>query len=67
MLKVNRNKFLLAMSKAELTSAELHKKANVGRNVISKLMNNDTEIMPKTLGKLARALNIDIEYLIKEE
>lgn len=64
MLKVNSEKFLLALAKAQMTTTELKDKSGVGRNTISKIMNNETAVRPIIIGKLAKALNVDITEII---
>jgi DNA-binding Xre family transcriptional regulator len=64
MIMVNRDKFLLALAKAAMTTTELKVKSGVGRNTISKIMNNEATIRPAIIGKLAKALNVQVEQLI---
>lgn len=64
MIMVNRDKFLLALAKAGMTTTELKVKSGVGRNTISKIMNNEATIRPAIIGKLAKALNVQVEQII---
>ena len=64
MLKINRDKFLLALAKAEMSTVELQAKSGVGRNTISKIMNGETYVRPQLVGKLAKALNVGVEQLV---
>ncbi|WP_196008169.1 helix-turn-helix domain-containing protein [Clostridium tyrobutyricum] len=64
MLEVNQNKFLLALAKAEMTTTDLENKSKVGRTTISKIMNGSTKIKPAIVGKLAKALNVDVEQIV---
>jgi DNA-binding Xre family transcriptional regulator len=67
MLKINCDKFLLAFAKSGMTTMELKIKSGVGRNTISKVMNSETAIRPTTVGKLAKALNVDVEEIVDIE
>jgi transcriptional regulator with XRE-family HTH domain len=64
MLEVNQNKFLLALAKAGMTTTDLEAKAKVGRTTISKIVNGNTKIRPALVGKLAKALNVDVEQIV---
>jgi transcriptional regulator with XRE-family HTH domain len=64
MLEVNQNKFLLALAKAGMTTTDLEAKAKVGRTTISKIANGNTKIRPALVGKLAKALNVDVEQIV---
>lgn len=66
MLKIDSNKFLLALAKAGMTTVELKAKSGVGRNTISKIMNNETTVRPIIINKLARALNVDVTEIIAD-
>jgi transcriptional regulator with XRE-family HTH domain len=67
MLKVNSEKFLLALAKAEMTTTELKEKSGVGRNTISKILNNVATVRPVKIGRLAKALNVPVEQIIDME
>lgn len=67
MLKINCNKFLVALAKSEMSTTELKIKAKVGRNTISKVMKGESSVRPAILGKLAKALNVDVEQIVDIE
>lgn len=67
MLKINSDKFLLALAKSGMTTTELKDKSGVGRNTISKVINNETGVRPVIVGKLAKALNVQVEQIIDIE
>lgn len=67
MLRINHDKFLLALAKARLTTTELKNKSGVGRNTISKAINGNNPIRPVLIGKLAKALNVNVEQIIDIE
>lgn len=65
MLKVNRDKLVLAIANSCLTINELEEKSTVARTTISKLTtgkNNKTQA--HVLGKIARALGVKVEDLV---
>ncbi|APM37373.1 helix-turn-helix domain-containing protein [Clostridium kluyveri] len=64
MLKINCNKFLLALAKSGMTTTELKIKSGVGRNTISKVMNNEANVRPTIAGRLAKALDVDVEEIV---
>ena len=64
MIKVDSNKFMLALAKAAMTTEELKVKSGVGRNTISRILNGETAVRPVILGKLAKALNVDVTEII---
>ncbi|MHC6178627.1 helix-turn-helix domain-containing protein [Clostridium sp. JNZ X4-2] len=64
MIKINHNKFLLEFARSEMTTTELKEKSGVGRNTISRIINGDCTVRPLIIGKLAKALNVDVEQII---
>jgi transcriptional regulator with XRE-family HTH domain len=50
-----------------LTLEELAEKAGVGRNTIWRLEHGVMGAQPRTIRKLARALNVEAEELVKTE
>ncbi|MFA6941915.1 MAG: helix-turn-helix transcriptional regulator [Clostridiaceae bacterium] len=67
MLKIDHDKFLLALAKAKLTTTKLKTKSGVGRNTISKIMNGGANVRPDSIGKIAEALNVSVEELISSD
>lgn len=67
MLRIDHNKFLLALAKSGMTTTELKVKSGVGGNTISKIINSQFIVRPASIGKLAKALNVDVEQLIDIE
>lgn len=63
-LKINQSKFLVAFAKSEMTTTELEATSNVGRTTISKIMYGDVKVRPAIIGKLAKALNVDVERIV---
>ena len=66
MLKLNVKELKLAQARACLTITELSKKANLGKGTLEKIFNGQRSATPKTIGKLAKALNVDVTKIIKD-
>jgi plasmid maintenance system antidote protein VapI len=64
MLRISSDKFLLALARSGMTTTELKVKSGVGRNTISKIINNETAVRPVIVGKLAKALNVQVEQIL---
>lgn len=64
MLTINRDKFLIALAKAEMTTLELKVESGVGRNTISKIINGGSNVRPDIVGRLAKALNVEVEQIV---
>lgn len=65
-MKIDEKKLNLALASACLTANELAKNAKLGVDTLSKLRNG-REAQPRTIGKLARALGVDVTELIEQE
>lgn len=65
-MKVSKNAFALAMARACITPGELSAKAGVGTQCIRNATNGKN-LLPATVGKLARALGVDVTEIIEEE
>ncbi len=64
MLSADPFRFGIAAGRTGLTPAELAKKAGVGINTLY-LARRGKPVMPVTLGKIAKALDIPLEDLVK--
>lgn len=64
MLKVNREKFIIARAQATMTVRELSKESNVAASTISRIEKGHIEPNPVTLGRIAKALKISLEEII---
>ncbi|MCI9369740.1 MAG: helix-turn-helix domain-containing protein [Lachnospiraceae bacterium] len=62
MLRVNSREFLLAMARLELEAKELAEKAGVSANVVYKARRG-CYVKPKYIGKIAKALNMEVEAI----
>lgn len=67
-MDINFKKLKIAQAKACLSIDEIVKKTGLGRTTVSKIFNGKISATPKTIGLLAKALNIDVtEIIISEE
>ncbi|MFL0197632.1 helix-turn-helix domain-containing protein [Clostridium sp. WILCCON 0269] len=67
MLRLNIEKLRLAQAKACLTTTELTDKSDIGKGTLGKILNKQRKATPKTIGKLARALNVEVEQIVDIE
>ena len=49
-----------------LSLTELAQKSNVSSTAITRMMNNATNTRPSTIGKIAKALNVNVKVLFKK-
>lgn len=66
-MKINKQKLQLAMANACLNMDDLAAQAEVSRVSISKYLSGLRNPKPKTIGKIAKALNVPVENLIDVE
>ncbi|MGG7199047.1 helix-turn-helix domain-containing protein [Clostridium butyricum] len=67
MLELDIKKLLLLQAKACLNVNELAKKAEMPRTTVSKILHGERKANTKSIGLLAKALDVDvIEILIEE-
>lgn len=67
MLKLDIKKILLLQAKACLNTNELAEKAEMPRTTITNIVHGKRNATPKTIGLLARALNVDVTEIIINE
>lgn len=65
-MKVDINKVKLAQANECLSVNELVKKTGLGRATVSKTINGMSRPSVKTLGLIAKALNVNVEDIIEE-
>jgi len=58
-------KFCLILAEKQLSLSEIARKANISASTISRYKRNKIKPRIKNIGKLAKALNVDIRQLIK--
>ena len=66
-MKLNSSKLKKIMANKELSVCELAKKASVSTASVSKYTRGLVEPSIKSIGKIANALNIDVEEIIEDE
>lgn len=66
MIKLDIRKLLLLQAKACLNTNELAKKAEISKTTLSKIINSKRNATPKTIGLLAKALNVNVTELLAE-
>jgi transcriptional regulator with XRE-family HTH domain len=66
-MRINPEKLALAMAKSCLTTRDLQVKGQLSNATITKAK-NDPDYKPtlKTIGKIANALNVSVEYLTEK-
>ncbi|UYZ34984.1 helix-turn-helix transcriptional regulator [Clostridium beijerinckii] len=67
MLKLDIRKLLLLQAKACLNTNELAEKATIPRTTITNIVHGKRNATPKTIGLLAKALNVEVSELIFNE
>lgn len=65
-MKLDLNKVKIAQAKACLSVNDLVEKTGLGRSTISKILNGAATPSVKSVGLLARALNVDVTEIIKK-
>lgn len=66
-MNLDLNKLKLAQARACLSINDLVKETGLGRVTISKTMNGKVKATPKTIGLIAKALNVDVVELLSYE
>lgn len=64
---LDKTKAELAMARLELNRLDLSRKLGVAAVVVSKYSKPGRDLNPKTIGKIAKALEIDPAEIIKSE
>lgn len=62
---LNLSKVKIAMARECLSVNDLVEKSGLGRATVSKIVNGKVEPTTKSIGLLAKALNVDVEEIIK--
>ena len=67
-MKINPQRFSIKMAEHCLTTRDLQRLGSLSRSTISKIKYDPDYIPnPKTIGKIAKALGVTVEYLIEKE
>lgn len=64
-MKINNERFELALASSCMTLKELSVKSGVRQETIARIKNSLQNPNPATVGKIARALNVDVRELIE--
>lgn len=64
-MKIAKSNFELAMANACITAEELAKTTGISSITITRIKNGVQDARPATVGKIARALNVDVRELIE--
>jgi transcriptional regulator with XRE-family HTH domain len=65
MLKVDKNKMVLARAQSIMTIRQLSKMSKVAASTISRIEKGHIDPNPVTVGKIAKALNVSVNELIE--
>lgn len=65
-MKANRQKLELAMARACMCSADLSEAARLPRPTVNNVITGRS-VRPVTLGRIARALGVDVEDIVEKE
>jgi transcriptional regulator with XRE-family HTH domain len=65
-MKLNVKKLRIAQAKACLSTSDIARKTKLSRTTISKIFNGLSNPSLKSAGLIARALDVDIVYLLKD-
>ena len=66
MLELDVEKLKVEQARSCLSLEELATKANLSRSSVSKIMKGERRANPKTIGLLAKAMEIDVIELLKK-
>jgi DNA-binding XRE family transcriptional regulator len=64
--KINKDKMRMAMAAKCLNTTDLAKLAGVNRQTLYNVTNNKCNTSPKTIGMIAKALDVTVEELMGE-
>lgn len=65
-MKINTFKLQLAMANACMTVSELAEQSNLSRVALTRFITGKSNPKPATIGKIAKALNVNVEELIED-
>lgn len=66
-MRIDKGKLLISIAKSEKTITKLCEEAGVNRVTFYRIMNEKQKPMPATIGKLCRALDVQVEEIVKSE
>jgi len=65
-MKIDRSKLILSFAKSCLSMREISELSGVGAVTLTRISRGTQEPIPRTVGKIARALNVTVEELIQD-
>ena len=65
-MKANRDKLLLAMARACMNPQDLAKAAEMPPQTVNGVL-RERSVRPGTIGRIAKALGVDVAEIVKEE
>lgn len=65
-MKLDRNKFEIALANSGMMLKDLYTKANVSDKALLDMRQGKSNPRPSTLGRIAKALNVDVQDIIQE-
>ncbi len=65
-MKINREKLSLAMARACVSAKDLQRESGICDITLCRIQNGTQQARPKTIGRLAVALKVDVAELIEE-
>lgn len=66
-MKLNIKKFEIALANTGMTLKDLYTKADVSDRALLDMRKGKSNSRPATLGKIAKALNVDLQDIIQDE
>jgi Predicted transcriptional regulators len=64
---LDRNKLQLLMAKNEMNASDLAKRGNISNSSLCKYIKGTLNPSIKQIGKIANALGVDVQEILKEE
>lgn len=65
-MKINPHRFVMAKANTCMTNRDIQALAKVSSVSLTRIGNGDGETRPQTVGRIAKALGVSVEYLIGE-
>ena len=65
-MKINLKRLNLAQAQACLTGKEIQERSQISDVSLARIRSGKQEPRPQTVGRLAKALGVSVEYLIEE-
>lgn len=66
-MKINLDRLNLAQARACMTGKEIQTLAGISDVSLARIRRGEQEPRPQTIGRIAKALGVTVEYLIEQE